>query len=156
MNTFLINFINTFQNIWTTLATFNTLCETYFKLFSRIFVLPKRYHQGAELTCIFRVYYLNLSLSKPMLDYYWLDIWEQISVKFQSKQNEFHTRKWPWKYRLKKMVAILPLPQCVWWLLINLNFIYGRYLAISAVCPLLPPGVVDFTKMGYCDIGNHW
>ena len=35
--------------------------------------------------------------SKPMLINCQLDHWEQISGKFESKYNNFHTRKWFWK-----------------------------------------------------------
>ena len=32
-------------------------------------------------------------LSEPILDYYWLDNWDKISVKFESQYNSFHWRK---------------------------------------------------------------
>ena len=36
-------------------------------------------------------------LSKPMLDYCQWDNWEHISMKFESKCDDFHTRKGVWK-----------------------------------------------------------
>ena len=35
-------------------------------------------------------------LPKPVLAYFQLDSWEQISVKFESKPYRFHTRKCIW------------------------------------------------------------
>ena len=40
-------------------------------------------------------------LSEPMPDYYPLDPWEHISVKFEWKCNNFHWRKSLWKCRLQ-------------------------------------------------------
>ena len=39
-------------------------------------------------------------LSEPMLPYYQLDTWEQISVKFKSEFDHFHSRKYIWKCSL--------------------------------------------------------
>ena len=40
-------------------------------------------------------------LSKPLLDYYQLDPWEQSSGKFQSKYKTLQSQKCIWKYRLR-------------------------------------------------------
>ena len=39
--------------------------------------------------------------SEPMLAYYKFEHWEQNSVKFESKYNNFHTRKSIWKCRMQ-------------------------------------------------------
>ena len=39
-------------------------------------------------------------LSQPMMVYFQLDPWGYISVKYQSKYNNFHTTKCIWNYRL--------------------------------------------------------
>ena len=41
-------------------------------------------------------------LPEPMLAYWQLDSWEQISVKFESEFYHFHSRKCTWKCRLPK------------------------------------------------------
>ena len=47
------------------------------------------------------VVFATKPLSEAMLAYCWPDTQEQISVKFESKYNNFYTRKWFWKCRLK-------------------------------------------------------
>ena len=46
-------------------------------------------------------------LPEPMLFYWQLDSWEQISVKFESRFYHFCSRKCIWKCCLPKMMAIL-------------------------------------------------
>ena len=41
-------------------------------------------------------------LPEPLLAYYQLDLWEQMSVKFESKVYHFHSRKCIWSCRLPK------------------------------------------------------
>ena len=43
-----------------------------------------------------------LPLSAPMLEYCWLDLWEQTYVKSYSRCMHFHSWKWIWKFRLEK------------------------------------------------------
>ena len=50
------------------------------------------------------------SWSEPMLAYAWLSPREQLSVEFEAKFNNFHTRKWIWNI-VCKMVDILAQPQ---------------------------------------------
>ena len=40
-------------------------------------------------------------LSEPILGYYWLVLWEQISVKFESEFLHFYSRKHVWKYHMQ-------------------------------------------------------
>ena len=51
-------------------------------------------------------------LSEPLLEYCWLDPWEQTSVKFQSQFKHFHSRKCIWKCCLRNGVH-LSRPQYV-------------------------------------------
>ena len=51
-------------------------------------------------------------LSEPMLEYCYLDPWEQTSVKFWSEFKHFHSRKCIWKCRLRNGVH-LSRPQWV-------------------------------------------
>ena len=58
-------------------------------------------------------------LSEPMLGYFQLDHWEQISVKFWPKYKTFHSRKCIWKCRLQKGG-----PFClVWMVLIVVHYL---------------------------------
>ena len=57
----------------------------------------------------------NNPLSEPMMVYCQLDPKEHITMKFYFKLKSFHSRTCIWKYRLKKMVAILFWPECVKW-----------------------------------------
>ena len=47
-------------------------------------------------------------LPEPMLAYWQLDSWEQISVKFESEFYHFHSRKCTWKCRLPKWWPFCP------------------------------------------------
>ena len=47
-------------------------------------------------------FYSAKPLSQPMLEYCWLDLWEQTSVKSYSKLIHLHSRKCIWKCRLPK------------------------------------------------------
>ena len=50
-------------------------------------------------------------LSDPMLEYFQLDPKEHISVKFYFEFERFHSRKDPWKWRLRPFLS--SRPQCV-------------------------------------------
>ena len=47
-------------------------------------------------------------LPEPMLDYCQLDSWEQVSVKFESEFDHFHSRKCIWKCSLLKWQPYCP------------------------------------------------
>ena len=51
-------------------------------------------------------------LSEPMLEYCWLDPWEQTSVKSLSKFIHFHLRKCIWKCRLEKGGHFISASMC--------------------------------------------
>ena len=52
-------------------------------------------------------------LSEPMLEYSQLNLWEQISVKFESKYNNFHSRKCISKCCLQNGGHLVSISQCV-------------------------------------------
>ena len=66
-------------------------------------------------------------LSEPVLDYCQLSNWEQISVKFGTKHNSFHTRKmskWIWKCRMQNM------DHFEWWWLWGIINPFGNEVGI--------------------------
>ena len=57
-----------------------------------------------------------MPLSEPSLDYCCLDAWEQISIKYVSKYNNFHIRKRVLKYRLHTNDHFVSDSMCKSWL----------------------------------------
>ena len=51
-------------------------------------------------------------LSEPMPEYYYLDPYEQSSVKFYSKLLECHSRKYVWKGRLRNGGRFVSASMC--------------------------------------------
>ena len=66
------------------------------------------------------------SLAEPKLAHCWLDPWEQMSMKFESKYNNFHTRKCMWKCQMQNG-GYFAKPQfvkhCIWTLMPHYFFL---------------------------------
>ena len=86
----------------------------------RLFTVPDEFWVTVDLisqsSLLMTACYLSLfgakPLPEPMLTYYQLDSWEQISVKFDLEFSLFHSRKCIWNYCLPKR-----RPFCPWeWL----------------------------------------
>ena len=80
------------------------IMSSYVLLIASSLIIARRgqvTHKCVSKLCYRRFrYFADMPLPEPMVTHYQLDTWEPPSVEYQSKYNNWNTRKQIWKWRL--------------------------------------------------------